>query len=72
MKEAMILSVMNAIYAVEYVEAWNSQDFNRVWTCDPGTTLWCSHQLSYEAADVGSLSCVGPKEPVMNECEVIC
>ena len=68
----MILTVMNANYAVEYIEAWNSQDFNRVWTCDPGTTLWCSQQLSCEAADVGNLSCVGPKEPVMNECEVIC
>ena len=30
----MILACMNAIYAIAYLEAWKSQDFNRVWTRD--------------------------------------
>ena len=28
----MILAVMNAIYAIAYIEAWKGQDFNGVWT----------------------------------------
>ena len=48
-----------------------SQDFIGVWTCNPGTTMQCSNQLSYEATDVGSWPFVGSKEPVRNECEVI-
>ena len=38
----MIVAVMNAIYAIAYIEAWKSQDFNRVWTRelrDIGATL---------------------------------
>ena len=38
-KWAMIFAVMNLIYAIEYKEAWNSQDFNRVWTHD--LVYWC-------------------------------
>ena len=30
----MILAVMNAIYAIAYIEAWKIQDFNGVWTRD--------------------------------------
>ena len=67
----MILAVMNAIYAIAYLEAWKSQDFHRVWTRDLPILVQCSNQLSYEATDVGSWSFVGPKEPVRNEFEVI-
>ena len=28
----MILAVMNAIYAIPYIEAWKIQVFNGVWT----------------------------------------
>ena len=67
----MILAVRNAIYAIAYLEAWKSQDFNRVWTRDLARGVRRSNQLSYEATDVGSWSFVGPKEPVRNECKVI-
>ena len=67
----MILAVMNAIYAIAYVEAWKSQDFNRVRTLDLAIVVRCSNQLSYEATDIGSWSFVGPKEPMRNECKVI-
>ena len=30
----MILAVMNAIYAIAFIEAWKSEDFNGVWTRD--------------------------------------
>ena len=42
------------------IEAWNSQDFNRVWTCDLMIPMWRSNQPSYEATDVESslLNCV--------------
>ena len=30
----MILAVMNAIYAIAYIEAWKFKDFNGVWTRD--------------------------------------
>ena len=49
----MILSVMKAIYAIVYIEAWKCQDFNRVWTCDLAILVGRSNQLSYEATDVG-------------------
>ena len=62
---------MNAIYAIAYLEAWKSQDFNRVLTRDLAIVVRRSNQLSYEATDVESWSFVGPKEPVRNECEVI-
>ena len=62
---------MNTIYAIEYIEAPNSQDVNRVWNCDPATMVRCSNQLSYEATHIGSWSFVGPKEPVRSECEII-
>ena len=67
----MILAVMNAVYAIGYIEAWKSQDFNRVWTSEHPILVRHSNQLSYEATDVGSWLFVGPKEPVRNECEVI-
>ena len=67
----MILAVMNAIYAIAYIEAWKIQDFNGVWTRDFAIPVRRSNQLSYEATDVGSWSFMGPNEPVRNECEVI-
>ena len=68
----MILVVINAIYAIAYIEAWKSQDFNRVWTRDLAISVWHSNQLSCKATDVESWSFVSPKEPVRNEFEVIC
>ena len=67
----MTLAIMIAIYAIANLEAWKSQDFNRVWTCNLPMLVRCSNQLSYEATDVGSWSFLGPKEPVRSECEVI-
>ena len=60
----MILAVMNAVYAIAYLQACKSQDFNRIWTRDLAILVRCSNQLSYEATDVGSWSFVGPKEPL--------
>ena len=62
---------MKAMYAIAYIKAWKSQDFNGVWTCDLAIPVWRSNQVSYEAADIESWSFVRPKEPVSNECEVI-
>ena len=67
----MILAVMNAIYAIAYIEAWKIQDFNGVWTRDLAIPVRRSNQLSYEATEVESWSFVGSNEPVRNECEVI-
>ena len=67
----MMLAVMKAIYAIAYVEAWKSQDFNRVWTCDLAIPVRRSNQLSYEDTNIGSWPFVGRKEPVRNECEVL-
>ena len=53
------------------IEAWKSQDFNGVWTCDLAIPVRRSNQLSYEATDVGSWSFVSSNEPVKNGCEVI-
>ena len=53
-------------------EAWESQDFNRVWTRDLAIPVRRSNQLSYEATEVGSWSFVSSNEPVKNGCEVIC
>ena len=50
----MTLAAMKAIYGVAYIEAWKSEDFNGVWTCDLTTPVRCSKQLSYEAIEVGS------------------
>ena len=52
----MILAVMNVIYAIAYIEAWKSQDFNGIWTHDLAIPLRPSNQLSYEAADIGNWS----------------
>ena len=60
----MILAVMHAIYGIAYLEAWKSQDFNRVSTRDLPILVQRSNQLSYEATVVGSWSFVGPKEPL--------
>ena len=51
---AMILAVMKAIYAILYIEAWKSQDFNGVWTYDLAIPVQNSNRLSYEATDIGS------------------
>ena len=67
----MILAVMNAIYAIAYIEAWKSQDFNGVWTRDLTIPMRRSNQLSYEATDVGSWSFVDSNEPVRDEHQVI-
>ena len=53
------------------IEAWESQDFNGVWTHDLAIPVPCSNQLSYIATDVGSWSVVSSNEPVKNGCEVI-
>ena len=53
------------------IEAWKSQNFNRVWTRDLAILVQRSNQLSYEATDVGSLSFVSSNEPVKNGREVI-
>ena len=51
----MILTVMKAIYAIAYIEAWKRQDFNGVWTpIDLMIPVQCSNQLSYEVTYVGS------------------
>ena len=54
----MILTVMNAIYAIAYIEAWKIQDLNGVWTRDLAIPVRRSNQLSYEVTDVGSWSFV--------------
>jgi len=59
---------MKAIYAIAYTKAWKKSGLNGVLTCDPAILVRCSNQLSYEAAEIGSLSFAGPKEPVRNEC----
>ena len=35
--------------------------------CDLAISVGCSNQLSYEATDIGSWSCVGPNVPVRDE-----
>ena len=67
----MILAFMNAIYAIAYIEAWKSQDFNGVSTRDLAIPVRRSNQLSYKATDFGSSSFVGSNEPVRKECEMI-
>ena len=66
----MILAVMNAIYAIAYIEVWKSQDFNGISTRDLAIPVRRSNQLSYEAIDVGSWSFVDSNELVRNECQV--
>ena len=51
-------------------EAWKSQDFNEVWTCDLATPVRRSNQLSYEANDVGSWS-FEPETSGSNPVEVL-
>ena len=67
----MILAVMNAVFAIAYIEAWLSQDFNKVWTRDFALPVRCSNQLSYEATDVGGWSFLGSNERMRNDCKVI-
>ena len=67
----MILAVMDAIYAIAYIEARKSQDFNRVWTRELAISVRHSNQLSFETTVVGSWSFMGPREPVRIECEVV-
>ena len=47
------------------------QGLQRVWTREIAIPVRRSNQLSYEATDVGSWTCVSSNEPVKNECEVI-
>ena len=47
---------MKAIYAIAYKEAWESDYFNRVWTCDLAIPVQRSNQLSYEATNIGNKS----------------
>ena len=51
-KYATILTVMNAIYATENIEAWKIQDFSGVWTRDLAIPVRRPNQLRYEATDV--------------------
>ena len=51
-------------------EAWKSQDFNGVWTCDLAIPVRRSNQVSY-ATDVRSWSFESSNEPVKNGCEAI-
>ena len=67
----MILAAKKTIYAIAYIEAWKSQDFNSVWICDLAIPVQHSSQLSYEGTDIGSWSFVGPKELMRNECEFL-
>ena len=53
------------------IQAWKSQDFNVVWTRDLAIPVRRSHQLSYQATDVGRWSFMSSNEPVKNGCEVI-
>ena len=62
---------MKAMYAIAYIEAWKSQDFNQVWTRHLVIPVRRSNQLSYEDIDIGSWSFLGRKEPVRNEREVL-
>ena len=62
---------MKAIYAIACIEAWKSQNFNRVWTSDLSIPVRRANQLSYEDIDIGSWSFVGRKEPVRNEREIL-
>ena len=50
----MILTVMKAIYAIVYIEACKSQDFNGFWTRDLKIPVRDPNQLSHEATDIGS------------------
>ena len=65
----MILAVMNVIYAVEYMEAWNSQDFNRVWTGD--LVYWCDTLTNWGikawALGAGNKSYIDMNQCVENE-----
>ena len=65
--EAVILAVIDAIFANCVKEAWKIQDFNGVWTYDLAIPVRHPNQLSYEATDVGSWSFVGSNVPVRNE-----
>ena len=64
----MIIAVMNAIYAIAYIEAWKIQDFKGVWTRDLVILVWRSNQLIYEATEVGSWSFVGSNKPGLGGC----
>jgi len=45
----MILAVMNAIYAIAYIEARKILDLNLFWTSDLAIAVRRPNQLSYEA-----------------------
>ena len=47
----MIFAVMNAIYAIAYIEDWKTQDFKGVWARDLAKPVRRSNQLSCEATD---------------------
>ena len=54
----MILAVMNAIYAITYIEDWKIQDFNRVYDRDYEISVRRGKKLSYKGTDVGNWSFV--------------
>ena len=61
----MIHTVMDAIFAI--ILCREVRTSTRFEPCDLAISVGCSNQLSYEATDVGSWSCVGPNVPVRNE-----
>ena len=60
---------MNVSYAFEYKEAWNSQDFNRVWTCD--LVYWCdtltNWAMKLQTLGAGNKSYIDMNQSVENE-----
>ena len=66
----MILSVINAVYAIPYRGLKNS-GLQRGLNPGPHDTVRRSNQLSYEATDVKSWSSLQfVMSPVRNECEM--
>ena len=65
----MIITVMNVIYAIAYIEAWKIQGLDWVWNHDLAILVRRSNQLSYEATDVQVWSFVVFNEPLRHECE---
>ena len=65
----MIFAIMKVIYAIEYKEAWNSQDFSRVWTRD--LVYWCDILSNWAMKawmfGAGNKSYIGMNQSVENE-----
>ena len=56
----MILAVMNAIYAIAYIEAWKSDYCTWVWARDLAIPVQRSNQLSYINQSVENEQYVSP------------